>query len=119
MTTDTWHKKEDYFENFFADIASVLEDLGQSGFRTVHDSTLQQLKDNGDTALQLGMGHLSELLLALQAELTGNRHNFSTNHLCAEYYARLIRYIDLGKEKTAYDKGKNYYLGENNPETII
>lgn len=115
MAADIRIEKEDWFEDFFADISSVLEDLGQSGFRTVHDNTLQELKDKGDTALQFGMPHLSGLLLALQAELSHSRHSFSANTSPAKYYAELIRYIDLGKEKTAYDRGKNYYLGENAP----
>lgn len=69
-------EKEDYFESFFTDISSVLEDLGQSGFHTVHDSTLRELKEKGEMASQYGMKHLSELLLSLQEELSGNRHRF-------------------------------------------
>lgn len=147
-------EKEDYFESFFTDISSVLEDLGQSGFHTVHDSTLRELKEKGEMAFQYGMKHLSELLLSLQEELSGNRHRFrsfdssldsshdinaqtipkGSEHIpadeeyfhdadtqtksCGEsadfrptkYYTELIRYITLAREKTAYDKGKNYYL---------
>lgn len=117
--------REDYFEEFFTDVASLLEDLGQSGFHTVHDSTLQELKEKGETAAQCGMRHLSDLLLALQKELSQSRHkirhanpenqNTSPNQdgadaLAAKYYSELIRYIDLGREKTAYDRGRNYYL---------
>lgn len=119
MAVEARNEKEDWFEDFFADVSSVLEDLGQSGFRTVHDSTLQELREKGDTALQFGMGHLSELLLALQAELSRSRHSFSANASSAKYYAELIRYLDLGREKTAYDRGKNYYLGEECPSIII
>lgn len=147
-------EKEDYFESFFTDIASLLEDLGQSGFQTVHDSTLRELKEKGEMASQYGMKHLSELLLSLQEELSGNRHRFlpsdsfpdsshgidgktvskdgdhipadgeyshstgsQTNLLgensysrCTKFYTELIRYIDIGREKTAYDRGRNYYL---------
>ena len=116
--------KEDYFEEFFTDIDSLLEDLGQSGVHTVHDSTLQELKVKGETAAQCGMRYLSELLLSLQKELSLNRHKVhstgigvqtasseeSTDSRCAKYYTELIRSIKLGKEKTAYDRGKNYYL---------
>ena len=117
--------REDCFEEFFTDIASLLEDLGQSGFHTVHDSTLQELKEKGEAAAQCGMQHLSDLLLSLQKELSQSRHrirhlnpenqNISPDQdgpdaLTAKYYTELIRYIDLGREKTAYDRGKNYYL---------
>ena len=54
-------KKEDHFEDFFSDISSTLEDLCQSGFHTVHDSTLQELKERGETAAEYGMQHLSNL----------------------------------------------------------
>ena len=108
--------REAYFEEFFIDINSVLEDLCQSGFHTVHDSTLQELKEKGDTAAQCGMQYLSDLLLSLQEELSQRRHNISddknTDTLIAEYYVKLIEYIEHGRKKTAYDKGKNYYLKE-------
>lgn len=104
---------EDYFEELLANIDSALEDLCQSGFHTVHDSTLQELKELGETAIQCGMQYLSELLLALQEELSLRRHRISdtlkTDSSCAKYYTELIEYIDLGKEKIAWDKGRNYY----------
>lgn len=147
-------EKEDYFESLFMDISSVLEDLGQSGFHTVHDSTLRELKEKGEMASQYGMKHLSGLLLSLQEELSGNRHRFlppdsfpdsshnidgktiskdgehipadgeyfhgtgsqtdshgeNADSRCTKYYTELIRYITLAREKTAYDKGKNYYI---------
>ncbi len=105
--------KEVYFEELFADISSVLEDLCQSGFHTVHDSTLEELREKGETAARCGMQYLSGLLLALQGELFQNRHKISrdknTDSICAEYYTELVESIELGREKTAYDKGKNYY----------
>lgn len=125
-------EKEDYFEEFFTDIGSVLEDLAQSGFHTVHDSTLEELKEKGETAAQYGMRHLSGLLISLQEELSANRHKIRhtdageqnadseerADSRCAEYYTELIRYVNLGREKTAYDRGKNYYLGQSRPNTI-
>lgn len=42
--------KEDFFEEFFSDINSILEDLCQSGFHTVHDSTLRELEEKGKDA---------------------------------------------------------------------
>lgn len=105
-------KKEEFFENFFTDISSVLEDLCQSGFHTVHDSTLQELKEKGETAANYGMQYLSGLLFSLQEELSANRHKFYHGSFArpAKYYTELIEYIELGKEKTAHDKGKSYYL---------
>lgn len=105
---------ETYFEEFFSDINSILEDICQSGFHTVHDSTLHDLKEKGETASQCGMQHLSELLLSMEEVLSQNRHRISkdknADSLCAEYYTALIKSIELGREKTAYDKGKNYYF---------
>lgn len=109
-------KKEDYFEEFLTNVSSVLEDLCQSGSHTVHDSTLQELKELGKNAAQCGMQHLSELLLALQEELSLRRHKISdtskTDSSCAKYYTELMEYIDFGKEKTAWDKGRDYYCGK-------
>lgn len=112
--------KEAYFEEFFADISSILEDVCQSGFHTVHDSTLQELEEKADTAAQCGMKYLSELLGALQEELFSNRHQISAaksaDSLSAKYYTKLVEYTKLGMEKTAYDRGKNYYLAERDKE---
>ncbi len=106
--------KEDFFEEFFSDINSILEDLCQSGFHTVHDSTLRELEEKGKDAAEYGMQHLSRLLLALQKELSESRHRVSADKnkyfLCAEYYTELAAYVERGREKTAYDRGKNYYL---------
>ena len=111
-------KKEDYFEEFFSDISSIIEDLCQSGFHTVHDNTLQDLKERGKAAAEYGMHHLSRLLLALQEELSGSRHRISTDKskdsICAKYYTELVTYTELGREKTAYDRGRDYYLNLNN-----
>lgn len=106
--------KEDYFEEFFADISSILEDICQSGFHTVHDSTLQVLKEKGESAAWYGMRHLSELLNGLREELSKNRHRISAaknaDSLSAKYYTELIRYMEHGMKKTAYDRARNYYL---------
>jgi len=108
--------KEAYFEDLFTDISSILEDLCESGFHTVHDSTLQELKEKGETAARCGMHYLSKLLLALQEELSQSRHRISGDKNAgsspAKYYAELIESVELGKEKIAYDKGKNYYFNE-------
>lgn len=109
--------REDYFEEYFTDISSILEDICQSGFHTVHDSTLQELEEKADTAAQCGMKHLSELLGALREELFSNRHRISAaksaDSLSAKYYTKLVEYMQFGMEKTAYDRGKNYYINEN------
>lgn len=109
--------REDYFEEFFTEISSILEDICQSGFHTVHDSTLQELEEKADTAAQCGMKHLSELLDGLREELFSNRHRISAaksaDSLSAKYYTKLVEYTKLGMEKTAYDRGKNYYINEN------
>lgn len=109
--------KESYFEEFFAEISSILEDLCQSGFHTVHDSTLRELKEKGEIAAQYGMKHLSGLLNDLHEELFANRHRInaakSADSLSAKYYTKLIEYMEIGLEKTAYDRGKDYYLNGN------
>lgn len=109
-------KKEDYFEEFFTEISSILEDLCQSGFHSVHDSTLQELKEKTDTAAQCGMIYLSELLSSLREKLLNGRHQISADKsadsLSAKYYAELVSYIEIGLKKTACDRGKNYYLNK-------
>lgn len=155
-----------FFEDFIADTASLTEDICQSGFDTVHDQALHELKKKGEMAGWYGMAYLSELLLLLYEELSMRRHRFSGDKTAmpennlrenilvesnlhrnglsesnlsenglhgnepsakqhnpsghkesapdqpaspAEIYVKLIKYLEYGKKKTAYDRGMYYY----------
>ncbi len=92
------------------DVENLLEELFQSGFDTVHDSTLEAMENMTELTKQYGMAYLSELLGALTKGLALRRHQLEKSEdKMAEFYAKLNEYVYLCKEKTACDRGRNYY----------
>lgn len=99
-------------EDITEEILSILEDLFQSGFSTVHDSTLEDITRAAKVTEQYGMEYLSELLSGLAEEITAGRHQMERKTTpMAKLYTRLNEYLYLCGQKTAYDKGKRYYTG--------
>jgi len=153
------HNKEDILENLLMDVQSLLTDLLQSGFDTVHDSTLEEFAKIIRKTKQFNMTHLSEMLSKLQESLSMRRHiirNIAMENAAAEnnidiiaagemniaeidsdenaaeididenelmesglmkevenapkIYTQLNEYLYLCLQKTAYDKGWEYYV---------
>ncbi len=105
--------KEEKLEMLLADVENLLEELFQSGFDTVHDSTLEAMENMTNLTEQYGMAYLSELLGALTKGLAMRRHQLEKREDgMAGLYVKLNEYIYLCKEKTACDRGKNYYAPE-------
>lgn len=102
--------KEEVLGALLEDMMSLLEDLLQSGFDTVHDSTLEELQKMEELTKQYGMTYLSDLLQKLIEGLNNRRHQITRQEdNLVEVYTTLNEYLYLCLEKTAYDKGRNYY----------
>lgn len=102
--------KEEVLGALLEDVMSLLEDLFQSGFDTAHDSTLEELSKMTERTKQYGMTYLSELLQKLTDGLHNRRHQMTRQEdKLAEIYTTLNEYLYLCLEKTAYDRGYQYY----------
>lgn len=102
--------KEEALERLLSDVENLLEDLYQSGFDTVHDSTLKALNDMARHTAAYGMELLSELLFQLTDGLTMRRHQMEKKEdLLAHVYAQLYWYISICRDKIECDKGVCYY----------
>lgn len=109
---DIWSKGE-ALETLLEEAENLLEELFQSGFCTVHDSTMASLADMEKLAAQYGMQYLSDMLGELAKGLSMRRHSLERkDDGMAEVYARLNEYLYLCREKAAYDKGLCLYKGE-------
>ena len=105
------YDKAEALERLLADVADLLEDLYQSGFDTVHDSTLEALKRMAGQTAVYGMELLSDLLSQLTDGLAMRRHQIEHKEdSLIDIYAKLNQYIDLCREKIEQDKGIHYYL---------
>ncbi|MDE7334220.1 MAG: hypothetical protein K2O16_18730 [Lachnospiraceae bacterium] len=103
--------KEEVLKEFLEEAGGLLEELYQSGFDTVHDSTLEALGGMGKLAGEYGMGYLSMLLGQLTGGLAMGRHQMKQKKDgITEIYVKLNEYLYLCREKTACDTGKNYYI---------
>lgn len=104
--------KEDALQRLLSDLINLMEDLYQSGFDTVHDSTLKALDAMAEMTAAYGMAFLSKLLVQLADGLKMRRHQIQpqgTQDGLAGIYTKLCQYIDLCMEKIELDKGIRYY----------
>ncbi|HBA50190.1 MAG TPA: hypothetical protein DCZ91_20840 [Lachnospiraceae bacterium] len=102
--------KYEAMEDLTAEAASLMEDLYQSGFDTVHDSTLKDIQKAAELTGQYGMAYLSELLSAMAEEISLSRHRMERKTASmAGLYTKVSEYLYLCRQKTAYDRGENYY----------
>ncbi|MDE7415593.1 MAG: hypothetical protein K2N44_04640 [Lachnospiraceae bacterium] len=105
------YDKEEVLEQLLSDVENLLEDLYQSGFDTVHDSTLKTLKNMAARTAAYGMELLSELLSRLTDGLTMRRHQLGKKEdSLMGVYTQLYRYISVCRDKIECDKGVRYYL---------
>ena len=103
--------KYEVIEDLAAEIGSLMEDLYQSGFDTVHDSTLKDIQNTEKLTEQYGMVYLSELLSGMAEEISLSRHRMERKAASmAGLYTNVSEYLYLCRQKTAYDRGKSYYM---------
>jgi len=104
--------REDALQRLLSDIKNLMEDLYQSGFDTVHDSTLKSFDAMAKQTAAYGMELLSALLTQLADGLKMRRHQIlaqGTQDGLAGVYTKMSLYIDLCEEKIELDKGIAYY----------
>ncbi len=119
---DGYQSKYEAIEELSDEMLKLLEDLYQSGFDTVHDSTLADLEKAAKLTEQYGMKYLSELLGKLAGEISAGRHRTEElratekKTLTAELYTSLNEYLNLSRQKAAYDRGMYYYTEDGREE---
>lgn len=92
------------------EISQLMEDLFQSGFDTVHDSTLTALEASARQTAEYGMDYLAGLLTTLWRGLSNRRHSLErpTDHM-TEKYIKINQYLSLCAHKISQDKAWEYY----------
>ena len=105
-----YQSKFEVMEEITDQVFGLTEDLYQSGFDTVHEATLKGLQKAADLTGQYGMTYLAELLREITEEISAGRHRMEkqTGRM-AELYTKISEYLSLCRQKTAYDRGFNYY----------
>ena len=107
-------------EEITEDVLELMEELYQSGFDTVHDSTLQGMEKAVKQTEQYGMKYLSGLLQELTAEISAGRHQMEKKTAqMAELYTKINEYLYLCRQKAAYDHGMEEYAGHRSEETEL
>lgn len=102
--------KYEAVEKIAEEVLRLMEDLYQSGFDTVHDSTLREIEKAAELTGQYGMKYMSELLASLAAEISSGRHQMEKKTASiAGIYTDIHEYLYLCRQKTAYDRGMSYY----------
>lgn len=102
--------KEEALEALLGDVEGIMEELCQSGFDTLHDSTLEGLQELAEVTEQYGMGRLSRMLDGLARGLGLRRHQMErARDGMAGLYAEVIEYLYLCREKIACDRARGHY----------
>lgn len=102
--------KEEALESLLCEVMQLLEDLCQSGFDTVHDSTLEALHNMTSLTMQYGMNRLSEMLSKFTGGLELRRHRIEKQEdELAQLYTDLNAYLYLAMQKIVYDQGRKRY----------
>lgn len=109
----------DALEELLAAGDLLMEDLCQSGFDTVHDSTLGELKELGEAASQYGLAWLGEMLGKLAGELDMRRHRTEKekDHIAGNY-VRIMEYLYVCRQKVIYDRAGSYYEAEEEVDYV-
>lgn len=110
------HKsKEEALKDVVDEVFRLMGDLYQSGFDTVHDSTLAELDKYAKYTGQYGMEYLSGMLAHLVSEISAERHQMRKNtSVEADIYTSLNEYLYICRQKMMYDIGMEYYKEEIN-----
>lgn len=105
------HKsKYEVVDELAEEVLGLMEDLYQSGFDTVHDTTLRDMEKAAQLAGQYGCASLARLLSGLYEGISAGRHQMEKQTgPVAELYVRINEYLYLCRQKTAYDRGLEYY----------
>lgn len=92
------------------EVSQQIEDLYQSGFDAVHDSTLGMLRQWAERAGESGLAFLGIQLGKLCREIEGCRHSLHPVHGAElEIYANIAEYLWLARRKTEFDLAEAYY----------
>lgn len=106
--------KYEVIEEISGEILELVTDFYQSGFETVHDSTLRETLKYAKSVAQYGMQYLSDLLSGLAKEAEQNCHRMEKDlSAMAGLYTDINEYLYLCRQKLAYDRGEHYYGDED------
>lgn len=92
---------------FLKQVTDILSDLFQSGFQTVHDSTLKEMEAAAARGRQYGMDTLASLLTQLQESLQKQRHQMmGEDRSPYAVYGTLNQYVYLCKKRLETDQAE-------------
>lgn len=97
----------DRIYDYLLRIRQILEDIFQSGFDTVHDSTLEELRQCSQDAAQYGMEKLAGLTEALLLGFQHQRHQMERDDgPLMRLYGELNQYVFISRQKLDTDQVK-------------
>ena len=99
-------------QSYLEEIAWLLQEIYQVGSATVQDSTLEALRRAEKQGASYGMATLADWLRQLGDQLSQSRHRL--RHQPSEImdvFCRLWQYVQLCRQRTAYDMAGLMYQG--------
>lgn len=99
-------------QNYLEEVSWLLQEIYQVGSATVQDSTLEALQRAEKQAAGYGMTTLSDWLRQLGEQLSQSRHRLRRQPSeIMNMFCRLWQYVQLCRQRTAYDRAGLIYQG--------
>ena len=91
-------------QSYLEDVSWLLQEIYQVGSATVQDSTLEALRCAEKQGASYGMATLADWLRQLGDQLSQSRHRLRNQYSeIMDLFCRLWRYVQLCRQRTAYD----------------
>ena len=99
-------------QSYLEDVSWLLQEIYQVGSATVQDSTLDALKRAEKQGAGYGMTTMSDWLRQLRKRLSQSRHQLRRQPSeSMDVFCRLWQYVQLCRQRTAYDMASLIYQG--------
>lgn len=104
--------------DLISDVGQEMSDLFQSGFATVHNTSIERIRNLSDVSERYGLHTLSQMLMPL-AELIEARHHTTEfdDSKIMDVMCRICRYIEICERRIRYENILENYSSKNDKNT--
>lgn len=100
--------------DLISEVRQEMSDLFQSGFATVHDASIERIRNLSDVSERYGLHTLSQMLLPLAELIETRRHTTeSDDSKIMDVMCRICRYIEICERRIRYENILENYSLEN------
>lgn len=104
--------------DLITEVKQEMADLFQSGFATVHDTSIREMRNLSDVSEQYGLHTLSQMLSSLAELIETRRHTTSFDDTkLMDVMCKICRYVEICERRIRYENILKNYSNSNNKNT--